>query len=109
MVYSPLPKTPKYGKMRGFGGPQTPPQNNFWVIFYHPIILFGLSAFQGRFIFHFHMILRYVMILLRKTRFLGRNLGIFRVFYIVKSVSHECPGRATEVHFRGGIKEMKVA
>ena len=49
------------------------------------------------------------MILLRKTRFLGRNLGIFRVFYIVKSVSHKCRGRATEVHFRGGIKEMKVA
>ena len=97
--------TPKYGKIRGFGGPQTPPKNNFWVIFYHPIILFGLSAFRGRFIFHFHMILRYFMILLGKTRFFGRNLGIFRVFYIVKSVSHKCPGRATEIHFRG----MKVA
>ena len=93
--------TPKYGKIRGFGGPQTPPQNNFWGIFYRPIILFGLSAFQGRFIFHFHMIFRYFMILLRKTRFLGRNL--------VNSVSYKCRGRATEVHFKGGIKEMKVA
>ena len=31
------------------------------------------------------------------------------VFYILKSASHKCHGRETDVHFRGSIKEIKVA
>ena len=74
--YFGAPKTPKNGKIGGFGGPETPPQNIFWVIFYHLLILFGLSAFQDCFTFYFTMILRDFMIIFKIFRFFGKNLGI---------------------------------
>ena len=70
------PKTPQNAKIRGFGGPQTPPQNIFGLFFYHLIILYVLSAFQGCFTNHFHKFLRDFMIIFFKNGFLGGNLGI---------------------------------
>ena len=66
-------------------------------------------SFSGPFYFSFSYDIKVLYDNFRKNKIFGRNLGIFRVFYIVKYVSHECRGRATEAYFRGGIKEMKVA
>ena len=70
------PNLPKKGKKGGFGGPKTPPQNIFWVIFIFFFILFALSAFQDFFNFHFTMILRDFMTILKIFAFFCKNLGI---------------------------------
>ena len=73
-----------------FLGPQTPLFYHFWVYwgapkhppkyflgyFYLFFILFGFSAFQDFFTFHFTMILRDFMTLLKIFAFFCKNLGI---------------------------------
>ena len=73
-----------------FWGPQPPLFYHFWVnwgapkhppkyflgYFYLFFILFGLSAFQDFFTFHFTMILRDFMTLLKIFAFFCKNLGI---------------------------------
>ena len=58
-----------------WGAPKHPPKY-FLGYFYLFFILFGLSAFQDFFTFHFTMILRDFMILLKLFAFFGKNLGI---------------------------------
>ena len=98
------PQIPQNSKIRGFGGPQTTPKNIFWDLFYNLIFLFVLSAFQGCFTFHFHRILKGFYGVFKKNHFFLQHLGIFRVFYIVKSVPRKCCGRGMTVHFRRGMK-----
>ena len=58
-----------------WGAPKHPPK--YFLGYFHLfIILFGLSAFQNFFTFHFTMILRDFMIFLKLFAFFGKNLGI---------------------------------
>ena len=86
------PKTPKNGKIGGFGPPQAHPLKYFFVKFFDRFFLFVVSAFQNRFTFRFHMILRDVMTISKILGFFGQNLGIFGDFYIVKPVPNKCCG-----------------
>ena len=70
------PNLPKNGKIGGVWGPKNDPPKYFFGYFYLFFILFGLSAFQDFFTFHFTMILRDFMILLKIFAFFGKNLGI---------------------------------